>query len=121
MKIVLRKLFVDQIFFSPACIFLFLFTWNCTEKLDIILRNKMIFSSFKANHVKNNVENCNFTEKALKLYIADLFIWPPAQLFNFCYLPTKYRVLFDNLVSLVADTYGSFVCYSNDSNKFLSS
>ena len=47
-----------------------------------------------------------------RLYLAEWLIWPPAQFVNFYYLPTRYRVLYDNLVSLVYDTYTSHVKYT---------
>lgn len=39
-------------------------------------------------------------DKALRLYTAEWVIWPPAQVINFYVLPTKYRVLYDNSISL---------------------
>ena len=44
-----------------------------------------------------------------KLYIAEWVIWPPAQFVNFYFLPTRYRVLYDNTISLLYDTYTSHV------------
>ena len=63
-----------------------------------------------------------------RLYLAEWVIWPPAQfincqlplnwlrtrdflteIFSVYFLPTRYRVLYDNLVSLVYDTYTSHV------------
>ena len=44
-----------------------------------------------------------------RLYLAEWLLWPPAQFINFYYLPTKYRVLYDNIVSLIYDTYTSHV------------
>ena len=45
----------------------------------------------------------------MQLYIAEWFIWPPAQFLNFYFLPTRYRVAFDNVVSLGYDVYTSRV------------
>jgi len=53
-------------------------------------------------------------QKGLRLYAADWLIWPPAQFVNFYYLPTRYRVFFDNAVSLVADVYCSRVNHLQD-------
>ena len=44
-----------------------------------------------------------------QLYIAEWLLWPPAQFINFYFLPTRYRVLYDNTVSLVYDVYTSHV------------
>ncbi|XP_032671533.1 mpv17-like protein 2 isoform X2 [Odontomachus brunneus] len=47
--------------------------------------------------------------KAHKLYIAEWIIWPPAQVINFYFLPTRYRVFYDNTISLGYDIYTSHV------------
>ncbi|XP_014487162.1 PREDICTED: mpv17-like protein 2 isoform X3 [Dinoponera quadriceps] len=47
--------------------------------------------------------------KAHRLYIAEWIIWPPAQIINFYFLPTRYRVLYDNTISLGYDIYTSHV------------
>ncbi|XP_026675499.1 mpv17-like protein 2 isoform X3 [Ceratina calcarata] len=52
-------------------------------------------------------------KKAHRLYIAEWVIWPPAQLFNFYFLPTRYRVLYDNTISLGYDVYTSQVKHDN--------
>ena len=54
-----------------------------------------------------------------RLYLAEWIIWPPAQFINFYYLPTRYRVLYDNLVSLVYDTYTSNVKHTVKVNEEL--
>ena len=46
-----------------------------------------------------------------RLYLAEWVIWPPAQFVNFYFLPTRFRVLYDNIISLVYDTYTSHVKY----------
>ncbi len=43
------------------------------------------------------------------MYLAEWVIWPPAQFVNFWLLPTRFRVLFDNAVSLGYDVYTSHV------------
>jgi len=44
-----------------------------------------------------------------QLYIAEWFIWPPAQFVNFYFLPTRLRVIYDNTISLGYDMYTSHV------------
>ena len=51
--------------------------------------------------------------KAYKLYVAEWIVWPPAQIFNFYILPTRYRVLYDNTISLGYDVYMSQVKHDN--------
>ena len=46
-------------------------------------------------------------ELGTQLWLSEWFIWPPAQFVNFYFLPTKYRVIYDNLVSLFYDWYTS--------------
>uniref|UniRef100_A0A8C5SVP1 Mpv17-like protein 2 n=1 Tax=Laticauda laticaudata TaxID=8630 RepID=A0A8C5SVP1_LATLA len=41
-----------------------------------------------------------FRDKFWDYYLAELAIWPAAQMFNFLYLPSKYRVLFVNVMTL---------------------
>lgn len=47
--------------------------------------------------------------KSWRLYLAEWVIWPPAQMINFFFLPLRYRVLYDNTVSLGYDVYTSYV------------
>ena len=44
-----------------------------------------------------------------QLYLAEWFIWPPAQFVNFYFLPTRYRVIYDNVISFGYDMYTSHV------------
>ena len=50
-----------------------------------------------------------FKEKCIQLYIAEWVVWTPAQLINFYFLPTRYRVLYDNTISLFYDSYTSYL------------
>lgn len=49
------------------------------------------------------------TSTGTKLYLAECVVWPPAQYINFSVLPTRFRVTFDNLVSLGFDCYTSYL------------
>ena len=51
-------------------------------------------------------------ELGTQLWLSEWFIWPPAQFVNFYFLPTKYRVVYDNLVSLFYDWYTSHLKHS---------
>ena len=46
--------------------------------------------------------------------MAEWFIWPPAQFVNFYFLPTRFRVIYDNAISLGYDMYTSHVKNSNE-------
>jgi len=41
--------------------------------------------------------------------LVEWLIWPPAQFINFYYLPTRYRVTYDSLISFFFDFYASYV------------
>ncbi|KAL1129007.1 hypothetical protein AAG570_013539 [Ranatra chinensis] len=90
-KIVLKKVVIDQLFFSPAYISVFFLTMGILEK-----------SSLK--EVGQEI-----VKKGRELYKAEWVIWPPAQIINFYFLPTKYRVLYDSTISLGYDVYTSHV------------
>lgn len=94
-NIVLKKVFIDQLVCSPLCIIMFFLTLGLLEKS-------------KWSDLKNEI-----IKKAYRLYIAEWVIWPPAQIFNFYFLPTRYRVLYDNTISLGYDVYTSHVKYDN--------
>jgi len=48
------------------------------------------------------------------LYPLELAIFSPAQAINFYFLPTRYRVLYDNCVSLIYDVFVSSVIHDAD-------
>ena len=54
-------------------------------------------------------------ELGTQLWLSEWFIWPPAQFVNFYFLPTKYRVIYDNLVSLFYDWYTSHLKHNKAS------
>merc|ERR1712179_22087 len=94
LNIVWKKLLVDQLLFSPVCLTVFFITLGIFQGGN--------FEEFKIN----------LQTKGLHLYFAEWVIWPPAQFINFCFLPTKFRVLYDNTISLMYDIYTSHICYN---------
>jgi len=104
-RVVLRKVVWDQVFFSPVCIVACILVCSRLEKTDI----------------RTAVDQT--IQLGGRIYIAEWIIWPPAQFFNFAFLPTRLRVLYDNLVSLAFDTYTSHVKFTvplqNDFNQNL--
>ncbi|XP_049537564.1 mpv17-like protein 2 [Anopheles darlingi] len=96
--LVLKKVLIDQTVASPIVIFLFFAT------LGVLKR-----SSWD--------DMCEeMRDKFLRLYTAEWVVWPPAQIINFYLLPNKYRVLYDNTISLGYDVYTSYVI-NDDSTK----
>merc|ERR1719464_853711 len=93
-KVVAKKILCDQIIFSPICI------------VACLIAACVLNGRDKENMYKE------VYHKGQELYLAEWLLWPPAQFINFYYLPTKYRVLYDNLVSLVYDTYTSHVKFT---------
>ncbi|XP_069669248.1 mpv17-like protein 2 [Periplaneta americana] len=93
LRTVIKKVLVDQLINSPICITIFFATLSCLER-----------SSFET-FVKE------LKQKGWRLYVADWVVWPPAQLINFYILPTRFRVLYDNTISLGYDVYTSYVAH----------
>ncbi|XP_012227752.1 mpv17-like protein 2 isoform X2 [Linepithema humile] len=93
--IVLKKVIVDQLICSPLCISILFLT------LAVLENNSL-------TELKDEIQ-----KKAHRLYIAEWVIWPPAQVINFYFLPTRYRVLYDNTISLGYDVYTSHVKHDN--------
>lgn len=58
-------------------------------------------------HVKNELLEKGFEN----IYVVEWFIWPPMQLINFALLPLRYRILFDNVISMGFDIYSPYVKY----------
>jgi protein Mpv17 len=90
-RTVVAKIAWDQILFSPVCIAACLLVAGRLE-------NK------STEHLLSQT-----VQLGGRLYLAECLIWPPAQFINFYYLPTRYRVLYDNIISLVYDVYTSHV------------
>ena len=89
--VVLKKILLDQIIFSPVNIVMFLFIMGMQEEIT----GKEMINDLK--------------DKGKDLLVAEWIVWPPAQMVNFFLLPTRFRVLFDNIVSLGFDCYYSYV------------
>ncbi|CAG9808500.1 unnamed protein product [Chironomus riparius] len=90
-KMVMKKVLVDQMVASPIVIALFFVT------LGLMKRESM------------NETMIEIREKFVRLYKAEWVVWPLAQVVNFWILPLKYRVLFDNTISLGYDVYTSMI------------
>ncbi|XP_026762758.2 mpv17-like protein 2 isoform X2 [Galleria mellonella] len=91
LDMVAKKLFLDQMVFSPIMIVTFFGS----------------LALFEENPLENFKEEVK--DKFVTLYRAEWMVWPPAQIVNFYFLPTRYRVLYDNTISLGYDVYTSQV------------
>lgn len=91
LRIVLQKVLLDQLICSPLVIGTFFVTLGLLERAswdEMVLECK---------------------EKAWRLYAAEWVVWPPAQVANFYVVPPRFRVLYDNTISLGYDVYTSKV------------
>ena len=93
---VVKKLFLDQVLFTPVYISVFLVMLSCFERATFAEMTR------------------DLRHKGTVLLKADWIVWPPAQLVNFSLLPVQFRVLYDNAVSLGFDCYYSHVKYRTD-------
>jgi protein Mpv17 len=90
-RTVIKKIIIDQFVCSPVCI-------------TTLFATSAIMERKSKNELLEEMK-----QKAWMLYAAEWAIWPPAQFINFYFLPTKYRVLYDNAISLGYDIYTSYV------------
>ncbi|KAK7500264.1 hypothetical protein BaRGS_00008487 [Batillaria attramentaria] len=92
-RILWRKVLMDQLVCSPVY-------------LSIFVLSLGIMEGRSWENIKDDVRG-----KGSVLYVAEWVVWPPAQFVNFYFLPSKYRVLYDNTISLAFDTFWSYVWY----------
>lgn len=97
--VVIKKLLLDQCICSPI----------------IILSFFASVALFEDDPLENFTEEVR--DKFWTLYVAEWVVWPPAQIFNFYFLPTRYRVLYDNTISLGYDIYTSKVKHDKSLKK----
>uniref|UniRef100_A0A1B0GG97 Mpv17-like protein 2 n=1 Tax=Glossina morsitans morsitans TaxID=37546 RepID=A0A1B0GG97_GLOMM len=87
----IRKILIDQIFMSPACLLIFFYS-------ACFLERKTIAET-----------NAELKEKFLYIYLIDWLFWPGAQYVNFRYLDIKYRVTYVNVCTALYDVFISYV------------
>lgn len=97
-RIVVQKVLLDQVICSPIVISVFFLTLGVLENAT----TEQVMQEIK--------------DKAGRLYAAEWVVWPPAQIINFYWLPRKYRVLYDNTISLGYDVYTSKVKHSSSNH-----
>ncbi|EDW40144.1 GL25076 [Drosophila persimilis] len=90
---VMRKILLDQVICSPFYITVFFITMGLLERQS--------WEEFQAEVM----------EKAVVLYMAEWTVWPAAQFINFFLIKPRYRVFYDNSMSLGYDIYTSKVKY----------
>ena len=109
-----RKVLFDQLVFSPVNLAACLIAAGIIEastKREIVkdIREK---GSSVVMHINDEFgKSYPHAFIGLHLYMVEWVVWPPAQFFNFYILPTRFRVLYDNVISLGYDMYTSHVKY----------
>lgn len=98
LDMVIKKLLLDQFICSPIIILSFFGT----------------VAIFEEHPIENFTDEVK--DKFWTLYKAEWVVWPPAQIINFYFLPTRFRVVYDNTISLGYDIYTSQVKHDR-SNK----
>ncbi|KAH8396415.1 hypothetical protein KR222_009944, partial [Zaprionus bogoriensis] len=94
MRVVAKKIVLDQLICSPVYISAFFITLGILEEKQ-------------PHEVWDEIK-----EKAWKLYAAEWTVWPVAQFINFYWVPTHYRIFYDNVISLGYDVFTSKVKHS---------
>ena len=97
--VVAQKVLIDQLFFTPIYICLYLGVVKLFERHE---------------KAKSSEETGALSKRAIRLYVYSSAVWIPAQIFNFAVLPLKYRVLFDNIISFVSDLIFSNVIFESE-------
>jgi len=92
-RTVLIKVALDQVILSPIMWIVYIGVLTLIERAPM--------KKFKLRLY--NAATC--------MYVAEWCVWPPAQVFNFYYLPTHYRVLYVNTISLAFDWYSSYLLH----------
>ncbi|XP_032999134.1 mpv17-like protein 2 [Lacerta agilis] len=89
-KVVIIKVTIDQLF-APF--------FGCWYFMTMgLLQGHTVAASWK-----------EFKEKFTEYFIAELTVWPAAQMVNFLFLAPRYRVLFVNVVTLGWNVYLSYL------------
>ena len=88
-----KKVLLDQILFSPVCLTLFFTSLGFLDWSSWGDIGKEIFY------------------KGRVIYAAEWFVWPPAQMLNFYFVPLKFRVMFSNFIAFGFSVLQSHVRY----------
>ncbi|XP_078472886.1 mpv17-like protein 2 isoform X2 [Lampetra planeri] len=95
-KVVAKKILADQLIASPPLAALFFFGMGALE----------------GQSVKHSAHE--FADKFWEMYMMDWTIWPAAQAVNFFYVPSSYRVIYVNVITLGWDTFLSYLKHRDD-------
>ncbi|EDV39916.1 uncharacterized protein Dana_GF10258 [Drosophila ananassae] len=93
-KNIIKKILIDQLVMSPACILIFFYSVCYLERQTLEQTNQELIKKFPY------------------VYLLDWMTWPAAQYLNFRYLDTKYRVTFVNVCTAVYNVLISYMKHS---------
>jgi len=94
MFVITKKVLLDQIIFSPINLLVYFSTLGLCERSGVQrISDELVEKGFE------------------QIYVVEWIVWPPMQFFNFYVLPLRYRILFDNIISLGFDIYSPYVKY----------
>lgn len=93
-RMVVLKVFLDQIIMSPVNLVIYFGTVALLERSNM--------NKFKEEVLEKGMRN---------IFLVECVVWPPAQYFSFAVLQYKYRILWDNIVSFGFDIYYPHVKY----------
>lgn len=91
-----KKLFIDQTLCTPLIIAVFIYGLGFLEHKTLDKINK------------------EFKDKCAMIFLVDCAVFVPTQYINFKFLDPKYRLLFTNMVSIMYDTFLSYIKYTHD-------
>ncbi|KAL3989328.1 Mpv17 / PMP22 family protein [Acanthocheilonema viteae] len=57
-----------------------------------------------------------YRRKFIRIFLLDMYVWPPTQLINFWFLPLKFRVIYVNCVQLFYNCCLSYIKYNEADN-----
>ncbi|RZF44263.1 hypothetical protein LSTR_LSTR006813 [Laodelphax striatellus] len=89
-RTIVKKIALDQSIVSPVCIFLFFVGLGVAEQGSVAKG----FEEFK--------------KKFITVYSIDWCFWPPTQYINFAYVPSKFRVMYVNVMTCFYDVFLSY-------------
>eukprot|EP00088_Acartia_fossae_P058784 TRINITY_DN6922_c0_g1_i2.p1 TRINITY_DN6922_c0_g1~~TRINITY_DN6922_c0_g1_i2.p1 ORF type:complete len:190 (+),score=12.70 TRINITY_DN6922_c0_g1_i2:31-600(+) len=88
---IVKKILLDQILAAPFFAITFIYVAS-------LLEGKTFAECWQ-----------EFKEKFPAIYLFDWLIWPPSQYINFSFVPSQYRVLYINFVTVLWDIFLSYI------------
>lgn len=108
-KIVAKKVLVDQLIASPIVISMFFATLGVMRRESLEETMEEIRHKFMRLYKAEWIGCYDYIFQLCKTNKRFISVWPTAQVINFWILPNRYRVLYDNTISLGYDIYTSYV------------